>query len=165
VTPIAQIQAEHGIAAGLHCGHDELARSLDPRRSALLVTDGMFTAGSDPRIDATRFNDLPVLLIREHEHSGAGWVTPRRLVREAIARSGHGHVACVDGFSQLPRSVVEVAGRLLRKARPPRGGRDDAAAGAAGAVRRPPPLARLLRLRTPLPATALSAAWRSSPPP
>jgi Mg-chelatase subunit ChlD len=102
------------IAAGLRRGHEELARCRDPRRSALLVTDGMFTAGPDPCSEAARFRDLHVLLIREHEHSRAGWVTPRRLVGEAIARAGHGHVVRVDGFSELPRSMVEVAGKLLR---------------------------------------------------
>ena len=102
------------IAAGLRRGHEELARGRDPRRSALLITDGMFTAGPDPCAEAARFSDLHVLLIREHEQSGTGWVTPRRLVGEAIARSGHGHVARVDGFSQLPRSMAEVAAKLLR---------------------------------------------------
>jgi Mg-chelatase subunit ChlD len=102
------------IAAGLRRGHEELARGRDPRRSALLITDGMFTAGPDPCAEAARFSDLHVLLIREHEQSGTGWVTPRRLVGEAIARSGHGHVVRVDGFSELPRSMVEVAGKLLR---------------------------------------------------
>jgi len=102
------------IAAGLRQGHDQLARSRDPRRSALLLTDGMFTAGPDPCAEASRFRDLHVLLIREHEQSGGTWVTPRRLVGEAIARAGHGHVVRVDGFSELPRRMVEVAGKLLR---------------------------------------------------
>jgi len=102
------------IAAALRRGHEELSRARDPRRSALLLTDGMYTAGSDPCADASRFRDLHVLLIREHAQTEGGWVTPRRLVGEAIARASRGHLARVDGFAQLPRSMVAVADKLLR---------------------------------------------------
>lgn len=101
------------IAGGLRRGRAELSRSRDPRRSALLITDGMFTAGPDPCAEAERFADLHVLLIREHEQAGGAWITPRRLVGAALARAAHGHVARVDCFAQLPRRMVEVADRLL----------------------------------------------------
>ena len=53
------------VAAALELGHVELERGRNPRRSAVLVTDGLYTAGADPRPAAARFRALHVLLTQD----------------------------------------------------------------------------------------------------
>jgi Mg-chelatase subunit ChlD len=53
------------VAAALALGHAELERGRNPRRSAVLVSDGLYTAGVDPRVAAARFAALHVLLTHE----------------------------------------------------------------------------------------------------
>jgi uncharacterized protein with von Willebrand factor type A (vWA) domain len=47
------VRGATNIAAALALGQAELGRGRDPRRSAVIVTDGVFTAGPDPRPGAS----------------------------------------------------------------------------------------------------------------
>jgi MoxR-like ATPase len=108
------------IAAALRLGHAELQRGRDPGRCGLLVSDGVYTCGADPLPAAARFGSLHVLLMEERPapcDPGAPvttWISPRLAVGEAIARVADGGVVRVDGFSALPRRMLEVADRVLR---------------------------------------------------
>ena len=108
------------IAAALEAGHAELQRGRDPGRSGLLVSDGVYTSGADPLPPAARFGPLHVLLMEEQTASrdpGAPvttWIAPRLHVGEAIARAADGGLVRVDGFTALPRRMLEVADRVLR---------------------------------------------------
>ena len=103
------------IAAALETGRTALARGRDPRRSGLLITDGVCTAGPDPCAAAARFRDLHVLLTHDDaRRSGSVWITPRRMVGEAVARAGNGGIVRVDGFAALPRRMLDVADKVLR---------------------------------------------------
>ena len=101
--------------AALEAGRIELGRGRDPRRSGLLISDGVYTAGPDPCPAAACYRDLHVLLTHdEAETSETLWIAPRRNVGEAVARSGNGGIVRVDGFAALPRRMLEVADRVLR---------------------------------------------------
>jgi Mg-chelatase subunit ChlD len=103
------------ISTALAAGRVELARGRDPRRSGLLITDGVYTAGPDPCPAAARFRDLHVLLTHDDAAAaGTVWIAPRRNVGEAVARAGNGGIVRVDGFAALPRRMLEVADRVLR---------------------------------------------------
>lgn len=127
------------IADALRLGHAELRRGRDPGRSGLLVTDGVCTCGADPLAAAARFGRLHVLLMEEpaatarsgsRARSGSTpsfgsaadgpappvttWISPRLKVGEAIARAAGGGVVRVDGFSALPRRMLEIADQVLR---------------------------------------------------
>ena len=103
------------IAAALERGHAELRRGRDPRRCGLLVSDGVYTVGRDPRAAAASFGALHVLLVDDPIASGDGvWISPRRAVGEAVARASDGGVVRVGGFAALPRRMLEVADAVLR---------------------------------------------------
>jgi hypothetical protein len=123
------------IAAALELGATELERGRNPRRSAVLISDGFFTAGADPRRAAARFRTLHVLLTqkagegvpdsavtRGADASAMGgttrrsgrWLNPERSAGRAMARAGGGRLIRVDGFGLLPRRMLELADHLLR---------------------------------------------------
>ncbi|MGO8684050.1 MAG: vWA domain-containing protein, partial [Thermoleophilia bacterium] len=106
------------IAAALELGVAELERGRNPHTVGLLISDGVYTAGSDPLRAAARFSHLHVLLtadaaVDRHAVHG-GWLSPRRIVGHAVARAGGGHVIAVDGFADLPQRMCDVADRVLR---------------------------------------------------
>jgi MoxR-like ATPase/Mg-chelatase subunit ChlD len=107
------------IASALRLGHAELRRGRDPGRCGLLVTDGVYTSGADPLPAAASFGALHVLLMEERARRDPDvpvttWLSPRLSVGEAIARAAGGGVVRVDGFTALPRRMLEVADRVLR---------------------------------------------------
>jgi len=105
------------VAAGLEAGAAQLLRSSDPRRSAVLISDGQYTAGLDPRAAAARFATLHVLhtLAAESAERSAGfWITPRRQVGADVARIGGGRLVPVRSFQELPRRMLDVAETVLR---------------------------------------------------
>ena len=55
------------ISAALELGARELERGRNPRRSGLLITDGVVTAGGDPTELAYRFPKLFVLLTEDYK--------------------------------------------------------------------------------------------------
>ena len=94
------------IEAALALGAAELERGRNPRRSGLLITDGVVTAGGDPRPLAHRFPQLFVLLTEDYK------MNPE-LCRE-LADAGHGDVFPVRAFRDLPARLLEVTNRILR---------------------------------------------------
>ena len=103
------------ICAALEVGHAELARGRDPRRCGLLITDGMYTAGVDPCPVAATYGGLHVLLTSPKEApSLTTWITPGRMVGEAVARAGNGGIVRVGGFDALPRRMLDIADSVLR---------------------------------------------------
>ncbi len=102
-------QPVHGytnIAAGLERGAAELERGRNPRRSGLLITDGVVTAGRDPLPHAYRFPRLFVLLTEDYK------MNPELCRR--LADAGHGDVFPVRAYRDLPARMLEVANRVLR---------------------------------------------------
>jgi MoxR-like ATPase/Mg-chelatase subunit ChlD len=104
------------VAAALEAGAAQLERASDPRRAAVLVSDGVYTAGADPRPAAGRFASLDVLLTGAAGGGARGevWVTPRRQVGRDLAAIGRGHVVPVASFAELPRRMLDLAERVLR---------------------------------------------------
>ena len=94
------------IAAALELGAAELERGRNPRRSGLLITDGVVTAGGDPLSLAHRFPRLFVLLTEDYK------MNPELCRR--LADAGHGDVFPVRAFRDLPARLLEVANRVLR---------------------------------------------------
>lgn len=89
------------VGFGLAVAHEELARSVAPRRVAILLTDAVHNAGPDPRDMAGRFPELHVLLQTGGEHD-----TP---LAADLTRLGHGHLAPVHTH----RDVAPALNRLL----------------------------------------------------
>jgi Mg-chelatase subunit ChlD len=124
------------IAAALELGRTELERGRNPRRSAVLVSDGIYTAGGDPRGAASSFRALHVLLTQDPSSKGtpsgaaagiasasapAGgayrrgfWVAPRRMTGPDLARAGRGQLVPVNDFAALPRRMLDLADHVLR---------------------------------------------------
>jgi Mg-chelatase subunit ChlD len=94
------------IEAALALGAAELERGRNPRRSGLLITDGVVTAGGDPLPLAHRFPHLFVLLTEDYK------MNPE-LCRQ-LADAGHGDVFPVRTFRDLPMRLLDVANRILR---------------------------------------------------
>ena len=94
------------IRAALELGGAELERGRDPRRTGLLITDGVATVGGDPVPAAHRFPRLFVLLTEDYKMDAA-------LCRR-LADAGHGDVFPVRTYRELPRRLLDVANRVLR---------------------------------------------------
>ncbi len=94
------------IAAALELGAAELERGRNPRRSGLLITDGVATVGGDPLPYAHRFPRLFVLLTEDYK------MDPDLCRR--LADAGHGDVFPVRSYRDLPARILEVANKVLR---------------------------------------------------
>lgn len=94
------------IAAALELGAAELERGRNPRRSGLLITDGVVTSGDDPLPLAHRFPRLFVLLTEDYK------MDPD--LCRALADAGHGDVFPVRSYRDLPARMLSVANRVLR---------------------------------------------------
>jgi Mg-chelatase subunit ChlD len=92
---------EDGLAVGRH----ELAKGDNPRRVGLLITDGVFTAGNDPMVEAALFPRLFVLLTEDY-------VMDEELCAR-MARVGGGEVVRVSGYEDLPAKMLQVVTRIL----------------------------------------------------
>ncbi len=91
------------VGFALTVAHAELARSAAQRCTAILLTDAVHNAGSDPRDIARRFPELHVLLQTDGEHD-----TP---LAADLARLGHGHLARVHTH----RDVAPALNRILAR--------------------------------------------------
>jgi len=87
-------------------GRQELRRGDNPRRVGLLITDGVYTAGGDPMVEAARFPRLFVLLTEDY-------IMDEDLCAR-MARAARGSVVHVSGYADLPRTMLRVVTRLLR---------------------------------------------------
>jgi len=94
------------IRAALELGAAELERGRNPRRSGLLITDGVATVGGDPLPLAHRFPRLFVLLTEDYK------MDPQLCRR--LADAGHGDVFPVRAYRDLPSRLLDVANRVLR---------------------------------------------------
>lgn len=95
------------IEAALKLGAAELARGLNPRRSGLLITDGVVTKGAaDPSELARHFPALHVLLTEDK------YMDPE--LCRLIADRGQGDVFPVHDIHDLPGRMLDVANRVLR---------------------------------------------------
>jgi Mg-chelatase subunit ChlD len=94
------------IREALEVGGRELAAGRNPEKTALLITDGVYTVGGDPLPRAARFPRLFVLLTEDYK------MNPDLCRRLALA--GKGEVFRVQGFEDLPRRMLETANRILR---------------------------------------------------
>ena len=94
------------IRAALELGAAELERGRNPRRSGLLITDGVATVGGDPLPMAHRFPRLFVLLTEDYK------MDPELCRR--LADAGHGDVFPVSTYRDLPSRLLDVANRILR---------------------------------------------------
>ena len=93
------------IEDGLAVGRRELAKGDNPRRVGLLITDGVFTAGNDPMVEAALFPRLFVLLTEDY-------VMDEELCKR-MARVGRGGVVRVSGYTDLPAKMLQVVTRIL----------------------------------------------------
>jgi uncharacterized protein with von Willebrand factor type A (vWA) domain len=93
------------IEDGLAVGRRELAKGDNPRRVGLLITDGVFTAGNDPMVEAALFPRLFVLLTED-------FVMDEELCAR-MARVGRGGVVRVSGYEDLPAKMLQVVTRIL----------------------------------------------------
>ena len=95
------------IAAALEFGAAELERGHNPRRSGLLITDGVATVGGDPVPLARRFPRLFVLLTE-----GTGCRTGGAAA--AASPTPGAATSSRSGYPELPRRLLDVANRVLR---------------------------------------------------
>jgi VWA domain containing CoxE-like protein len=101
------------ITAALELGAAELERGRNPRRSGLLITDGVATVGGDPLPAAHRFPRLFVLLTEDDDALPSQRRQAAPLCRR-LADAGHGDVFPVSAYHELPRRLLDVATRMLR---------------------------------------------------
>ena len=95
------------IEAALKLGAAELERGRNPRRSGILITDGVVTKGAaDPSALGRKFSGLHVLLTEDKYMDEA--------LCRLIADAGHGDVFPVKTFGDLPVRLLDVANRVLR---------------------------------------------------
>lgn len=93
------------ISEGLEIGGIELAKMRGRNKFAILVTDGVFNKGGDPRKQLHRFPKLLILgLPSKHEWG-------QRLCRD-MARKGKGRFAPVSSHEDVPKALMN----LLREA-------------------------------------------------
>jgi Mg-chelatase subunit ChlD len=84
----------------LTVGLAELSRSSARQRIALLLSDGVHNAGPDPRLVATRFPRLHVLLQTDGEHDAG--------LAAELARLGHGRLSAVRDHRQVAPALNEL---------------------------------------------------------
>ena len=101
------------IAAALELGAAELERGRNPRRSGLLITDGVATVRGDPLPFAHRFPRLFVLLTEDDDALPSQRRKAAPLCRR-LADAGRGDVFPVGAYGDLPRRLLDVANRMLR---------------------------------------------------
>ncbi len=88
----------------LEKGYGELARCTHARRTGLLITDGVYTAGGDPSHWAARFPKLHVLMTQDYKVN-------EELCRK-LARLGRGELFRVERIEEMPRLMLDLANRI-----------------------------------------------------
>ena len=103
------------IEAALEAGERQLARTRNPRSMAVLVSDGQYTTGGDPRAVAARLERLHVLHTKADDPPRTSvWINPVRQVGPDVARLGGGSLVPVRTFEELPARMLDLADVLLR---------------------------------------------------
>ena len=88
------------IDAALRKGSDELHRARTRNRIGILITDGNYTVGEDPRDAASAYRRLFVVMTESHD------CKPGEC--EAMAANGGGQVFTVSSFDEIPRVLYRV---------------------------------------------------------
>ncbi len=88
------------ISAALRRGSEELHRARTRNRVAILITDGNHTVGEDPRLAASAYRRLFVVMTESHD------CQPGEC--EAIAANGGGQMFTVSSFDEIPRVLYRV---------------------------------------------------------
>ena len=95
--------------AALALGERELAARRDPRGIAVVVSDGLYTYGPDPRPLAGGFRGLHFLRTAGDRMPKGVWINPVRHVAADVASLGGGRLVPVASFEDLPRRTLELA--------------------------------------------------------
>lgn len=99
------------IDAALRLGSAELSRARAKVRLGIMITDGNYTIGEDPRAAAAAYPKLIVLMIQSHDS--------RPEICEAMVAAGHGTLQCVSSVDEIPRSLYRVLRGIRPSAAPP----------------------------------------------
>lgn len=94
------------IEDGLRVGLRELRRARTRNRFGILVTDGVYTEGGDPRLVAAQFPHLHVLITEDYKMD-------EQLCRE-MARLGRGVSYSVKDYEHLPYVMRNLLTRVAR---------------------------------------------------
>ncbi len=94
------------IEAGLETGLREIHSTHFPWRSALLITDGVYTVGRDPCHLAEKFPRLFVLLTEDYKMNED--------LCYKLARKGRGDLFRIKGYEDLPHKILKIATLILR---------------------------------------------------
>ena len=82
--------------------------------TAVVISDGLYTLGPDPRSLASGFGSLHVLRTNGVPLPAGVWINPVRMASEDLARLGGGRLVPVATFQELPRRMLELAEAILR---------------------------------------------------
>jgi MoxR-like ATPase/Mg-chelatase subunit ChlD len=88
------------IDSALRKGSEELHRARTRNRIGILVTDGNYTVGPDPRDAASAYRRLFVVMTESHDCKPAEC--------EAMAARGGGQLFTVSSFDEIPRVLYRV---------------------------------------------------------
>lgn len=94
------------IEAALAEGIQQLALGRHKNRVGILLTDGKYTAGADPILQAARYRTLHVVLLGDFNTDPDAC--------QAIAKTGHGRLFKAQAFHELPRTLYRLLNDLLR---------------------------------------------------
>lgn len=97
---------EAGVRTALDLVRDSKSKGTNRPASAVLLTDGKYTAGKDPAYLASRFPHLVVMKMGNERSS-------RELCRE-MAKRGSGALREIDHLEALPEAMYSVVKDLLR---------------------------------------------------
>ncbi|MHA1911623.1 MAG: vWA domain-containing protein [Candidatus Kariarchaeaceae archaeon] len=92
------------ISEALRIGGLELAKIANRAKFGILVSDGTFNRGEDPRSQVNRFRKLHVMGLPSKQKWG------ERVCKD-LARKGGGRYIKIDKYSEIPRQLME----LLRR--------------------------------------------------
>jgi Mg-chelatase subunit ChlD len=96
------------IDAALRKGTEELHRARTKNRVGILITDGNYTVGEDPRAAASAYRRLFVVMTESHD------CKPGEC--EAMAESGGGQMFTVSSFDEIPRVLYSVLRKVSQGA-------------------------------------------------
>ncbi len=88
------------IDLALRKGTEELHRARTKNRVGILITDGNFTVGEDPREAASAYRRLFVVMTESHDC--------KPVECEAMASNGGGQMFTVSSFDEIPRVLYRV---------------------------------------------------------
>ncbi|MGD9963509.1 MAG: AAA family ATPase, partial [Thermoplasmata archaeon] len=88
------------IDAALRKGSEELHRARTRNRVGILITDGNYTVGGDPRDAASAYRRLFVVMTESHDCKAGEC--------QAMAANGGGQMFTVSSFDEIPRVLYRV---------------------------------------------------------